>query len=217
MSAILAASLISGGVSLIKGLFGAAQSAKANKGINKLLSHQPTYKRPEEYAQQLELREKGLNAQRPGEALDASRIGGATSTAYGAAERGAISSNTYGKSVGDIYQKSLNAYQDLGVQGDRYRQTQQDKYANTLQQGANYSDTEYQENVLNPYERELNLKYGDKQSGQQNLFNGIQGMASTALNFMGTKYAQSVMGGLQGGNKGGGFSAIAPETKDIYS
>jgi len=191
--------LISGGTSAIKGIGGAIMASKAKKEISRLLDNRTPYKRPEEYGKELAIREQGLSRRLPGEGLTSDRIGGATSQAYGAAERGAISSNTYGRSVGDIYQKQLNAYQDLGVRSAEYQDLQRDKYTQTLQRGAGYSDTEYQENVLRPWEIRMNQLAGEKVAGQQGMWSGAEGVASSAMNFMGTQYAQKIMKGLTTG------------------
>ena len=196
MSLLAAGAIIGGGVSLVKGLFGAVQARKAQKNINKLLSNPVTYKRPEEYAKELAMREQGLSASMPGQGQMYDNISSAGATARGAAEKGAISSNTYGSAVGDIFSKQLQAYQDLGIKSAEWRDLQKEKYVNTLGKGAEYSDTEYQENVLRPYETRLNIATGNKQAGMTNMANGFEGVASTAMNFFGTKYAQDVMKGM---------------------
>jgi hypothetical protein len=184
---------------LAKGLFGAIQAKKANKQIKSLMANQATYKRPEEYAQELTMRQ-GLASQTqlPGMGQITDNIGAASAQARGAAEKGAISSNTYMGAVGDIYSKQIAAYQDLGVQAANFQQTQKENLARTLQQGAGYSDTEWDQNKLQPWNMQMNMAQSDKQAGWANLWGGVEGQTMSANNFAGTQYAQQIMKGLQG-------------------
>jgi hypothetical protein len=182
-----------------KAVFGAAQAVKANKQVKNLMANQVTYKRPEEYAQELTMRQ-GLASQTqlPGMGQITDNIGAASAQARGAAEKGAISSNTYMGAVGDIYSKQIQAYQDLGVQAANFQQTQKENLAKTLQQGAGYSDTEWDQNKLQPWNMQMNMAQSNKQSGWANLWGGLEGQAMSANNFAGTQYAQQIMKGLQG-------------------
>jgi hypothetical protein len=193
---LIAAAAIMGGLNVAKGLWGAGQLIKAKKNINKLLASPVTYKRPEEYAQELGIRQKGLSEDMPGYGLMSDRIGGATAGAYGAAERGSISSNTYGASVGDIYQKSLNAYQDLMMQSSDFKQKQKEKYIDTLRQGAGYSEDELQWKQTQ-WDIAMNQAQEDKQTGATSLWSGLEGAAGALSNYAGTKYAGDIMKGLQ--------------------
>jgi len=201
MDPLTIAAITSGAISLGKGIMGAVQSAKSNKTIKRLNATLPKYKRPDEYGAELALRAKMAGqGQLPGLGQITDNISGATSQAYGAAEKGAISSNTYMGAVGDIYSKQINAFQDLGIKSAEFQQTQKENYMNTLQKGADYSDQEFQENVMRPWEVNMNEAQSKKQSGGQNLWNGLEGMGSAFINFAGTRYAGEVMSGMQ--NKG---------------
>jgi len=218
ISALLAGSLIGGGVNLAKGLFGAVQASKARKGINKLLANQPTYKRPEEYGQELAMRAGLASQNQPAWMRQAkSDIGGAFSQSLGASERGAISSNTYQKSVGDLFNKQIQAYQDLGMEAQKWQDTQKENYMKTLQTGAGYSDTEYEQNVRMPWDIRMNELTSQRQEGASNLWNGLEGMASGAMNYVGTKYYQDIMKGLQGGNGGGSAGFGKTPMKQPYT
>ncbi len=199
MSLLAASAIIGGGLNLIKGVIGGVQAARGVKATNRLMQNQPVYKRPEEYAQELAMRQKAMSEQLPGYGIYKENIGQATSQALSAAEKGAISSNVYGKQVGDIYQKNLNALRDLTVQSAQFQQGQKENYMRTLQQGAGYSDQEFQFNKLQPWEIQMNMAQSQKQTGTQNLFGGMEGMASTLSSFAGTKYYSDIMKGLMGG------------------
>lgn len=194
------AAIASGAISLGKGIIGAVQAGKAKKNINKLLANPVQYKRPEEYGQELALRQQRASQSNPLWASQAKdNIGSALSQSLGAAEKGAISSNTYGKSVGDLFNKQIQAYQDLGMQSQQWQDKQKEALANTYRQGAQYSNDELQFKQNN-WDVQMNQARGDNQAGATNLWNGIEGGASAFMNFAGTKYAGDVMKGLQGGN-----------------
>ncbi len=186
---------------LAKGIFGAVQTSRANKQIKNLLNNPVTYKRPEEYFQELQQRKQmAAQQQLPGQGYIENNIGQAVASAMTGAERGAISSNTYQKSVGDILQKQINAYQDLGFQASQFQQQQKENYLGTLQRGAGYSDWEFNVNKLQPYEQKLNMAFSNRQAGMQNLFGGAEGVIGGINDFAGTRYYSDVLKALQGGN-----------------
>ncbi len=198
MDPLTIAAIVGGGVNLVKGLFGAIQSAKAQKKTNRLLDNPVTYKRPEEYARELAMREQQAAQSQPTWMRQAKEnIGQGFATGVGNLKESAISSNTLSGGIGDLYQKQIQAYQDLGMQAQKWQETQRENLAGTLRQGAGYSDTEYQENVLRPWETQMNMAMGNKQAGATNLFSGLEGMSSTFANFAGTKYFQDIMKKLQ--------------------
>ena len=199
MSLLGAAALVGGGVNLAKGLFGAVQSAKANKGINRLLANPVTYKRPEEYARELAMREQQAAQSQPAwmnQAKD--NIGGAFATGVGSLKESAISSNTLNRGIGDLYSKQIKAYQDLGMEAQKWQETQKENLAGTLQRGAGYSDTEFEQNKRLPWDIAMNEYRSKAQAGATNLFSGLEGGASTFMNYAGTKYAQDILKSLTG-------------------
>jgi hypothetical protein len=199
----LAASLIGGGLNLAKGLVGMVQTSRANKGINRLLANPVKYKRPEEYAQELNMRKAmAAQGQMPGQAYAEQNIGAAASQARQASQEGAISSNVYQSQVGDIFSKQASAFQDLAAQSEQWQSQQKENLMNTLGKGAQYSDTEWQENQLRPWEMQMNQYQSQKQSGGANLWGGMEGMASGLASFAGTKYMQDILKGLQTGGTG---------------
>jgi len=191
MGLIAAAAAISAGVGLAKGVYGAVQSARANKGINRLLDNPVEYERPDEYGQILQ---SALQRSEQGEPAWMSQarddMRGASATARGAAERGAISSNTYGKAVGDIYSKQLQAYQDMGMQAQQWQDKQFANLQNVRQMGAGYSDTEWAENKLRPWETQMNMYQSERQASATNTWSGIESMAGGFMDYAGTKYAK---------------------------
>lgn len=209
MVPLVAAALIAASASVAQGLMGVAQTGlgkkSAKKNIANLLANQPIYKTPEQYYQQLNYAQGKANQGNP---LWASQqkenIGQAFAGATGDLKESAISSNTLNAGIGDLFSKRIQAYQDLGMQTQQWQEKQQENYMNTLQQGANYADTAWEQNKLRPWEIQINQNESKLNAGWQNISGGLQGIGSAATNFMGTKYAQSVMKGLQ--NTGGGSS-----------
>jgi hypothetical protein len=197
MTLLAASAIINGGIGVAKGIYGAVQSFKAQKGINRLMANPVTYKRPEEYLAELQQRKQSLNGELPGYDQIKDNISQAGAEARTSAEKGAISSNSYGRAVGDIYSKQLEAFQNLGIQSAQWRDTQKQNYVDTLRQGANYSDQEFKINKLQPWETQMNIYQGNKQAGAQNLFGGVEGAANAFSSFVGTKYYQDMLKSLQ--------------------
>ena len=112
------------------------------------------------------------------------------------------------KSVGDIYSKQLAAFRDLGIQSAQWKDQQKDKYESTLQQGAGYSDTEFEMNKLRPWEQKMNMYQSQKQSGAANMWSGLEGMGTSAMNYFGTKYMGDSLKALQGGGGGGAIGSF---------
>ena len=183
---------------IAKGIWGISQFRKGNKDFKSLMANQPVYKRPEEYAQELEMRKQmAAQQQLPGQGYIEQNIGGATSQALSAAEKGAISSNVYQKSVGDILQKQINAFQDLGLQSAQWQQQQKENLMGTMQRGAGYSDQEFQFNKLQPWEMRMNDAVSRRQAGGQMMFGGAEGAIGSVMDFAGTKFYQDVLKSLQ--------------------
>jgi hypothetical protein len=159
-----------------------------------------TYKRPEEYAQELAMRRQmAAQQQLPGQGYIEQNIGQAGASALSAAERGAISSNTYQKSVGNILGKQLDAFQNLGYQAAQFQQANKESLMGTMQRGAGYSDAEWQVNKQSPWDMRMNMAQSKRQAGAQNLFGGLEGMTSGLMDFAGTKYMQDILAKLTKG------------------
>jgi hypothetical protein len=202
MSLALAAGIAGAGMNIAKGLVGMVQTARANKGIKRLMANPVTYKRPDEYAQELGLRQEAASQQEmPGQRYLEQNIGNAASQARTASEQGAISSNVYQSQVGNIFEKQANALQDLSMQSAQWQQQQKENLISTLGKGSNYSDTEWTENSLRPWEMNMNLYQSQKQAGAQNAWGGAEGLIQGLSSFAGTKYYQDILKGLMSQNK----------------
>jgi len=217
MPPLVIAALIGAGAAAVKGIAGGIQASRGKKGFNKTMANRPDYEIPSEYQDILARYQQAGASNMPGYNQQLSQIGQAGARARGSAERGAISSTAYGSQVGSIYQKELDAIQNLGVQQEQYKTAMMDKVSGAEGQLGQQKSEQWNLNKFLPWQTEMN-RYGEqKQAGLQNMFSGIQGIGNTAMDYMGTKYYQDALKGLQGGGGGNKFSAISPDTKDIYS
>jgi len=183
--------------SLAQGILGGIQAAKGAKGFKRTMAARPGYEIPQEYKNILAQYQQARAGNMPGYEQTLGQIGQLGARTRGAAERGAISSTAYGSQVGDIYQKELDALQNLGVQQEQYKTRMLDKVtgAQGVLGGQKLAKQEWEE--LIPYQTELN-RYGEMQKGGiENIFKGIQGMGMTASDLWGTKYLQDMYGKLK--------------------
>jgi hypothetical protein len=187
-------------LSLAKGIFGAVQTAKANKQIKSLLANPITYKRPEEYLKELAMRKSmASQTEMPGMGYKQDSMNQLLSQTLSSAKEGAISSNVYQKSVGDAFQKAINSLRQDSYDNAQWQQQQKENLIGTLGKGAGYSDQEFTTNVQQPWDIKMNMAQSNKQSGATNLWGGVEGLAATATDYAGTKYYQDIIKGLQEG------------------
>lgn len=195
---LLAGSLISGGLNLAKGIMGGIQASRASKELKNL--ERPTYERPEEMDELLQLyRERAGVSELPGQRTMESRMDAQTAESIGAAERVAPSSVAALGAVTDVYGKKQDAIRDLAITFANYKAQRQSELGGALQTAAGYSDKEFEWNKALPYQTKLNELTSQKQAGMANLFGGLEGLGSTALNLMGTKSYLDVLKGMGGG------------------
>jgi hypothetical protein len=189
--------LLNAGSSLIQGIFGGIQAARANKRFKQTLANRPTYEIPKEYQDILARYQQAYAGNMPGYQQTLSNIGQAGGRARGAAERGAISSTAYGSQVGDLYQKELDALQGLGVQQAQYKQAQLGNITQAEGAIAGQKEQQWNINKFIPWQTEMN-RYGEqRQAGIQNLFAGIQSGVGNITDLIGTKYYVDQLKALQ--------------------
>jgi hypothetical protein len=204
-TALLIGSAVKGAVGLAKGIFGASQASKARKEQKSLWDNRPTYERPEEVNEMLDLyRQSAARTQLPGQDLMEEKIGSATAFGARSAERFAPSSTAALGAVTDLYGREQNAVRDLGIQFAQYKAAQEAQLARGLQVGAQYSDQEFQYNKQQPWDIRMNEASSQRQAGAANFWEGLQGVGSAAMDFVGTKYAANAFGGGGFGGAGGG-------------
>ena len=195
MSVLGAAALISAGISGAKAIFGGIQSLSANRKQKKLWDKRPTYERPEEANEMLDLyRQNAAASELPGQGLIEDKLGGVTARGVRQVGKAASSSASALSAITDIYGKEQDAVRDLGIQFAQYKAMQQDKLAQGLGQAAQYSDQEFMYNKQQPWDIKMNELSSKKQAGAANMWGGIEGVGAAATDYMGTKYALNALG-----------------------
>jgi hypothetical protein len=189
MSLLATAALISAGVSGAKAIFGGVQGLSANKKIKEQRANRPVYTRPNEVGQMMDIyRKQAGRSELPGQGLMEEKLG--RSTAAGVRQVGKFASSSAGAlgAITDIYGKEQDAIRDLGIQFAQYKDAAERQLASGYGQSAQYSDREFEINKMRPWETRMNELQSNKQAGAENFWGGVSGVASTALDFAGTKY-----------------------------
>jgi len=184
------AALASMGVSGIKSLLGAAQGFAASKKMKDLWRQREEYQRPEEINQMVDLyRQRAAISQLPGQDLMEAKLGRTTAKGIRQAERFAPSSTAALGAVQGLHEAEVGAIRDLGIEFARYKAAREAEYAAGLGTAAQYADEEFYYNKQLPWEMKMNEMASMRQTGFQNMWSGLEGMAATAMDFAGTKYA----------------------------
>lgn len=203
---------ITGAASLAKGITGAVQSSRAAKGLRNIQA--PTYQRPQEANELIDLyRQQAAVSQMPGQEGYESRMGAGVAGSVADIQRTASSSAAALGAITDIHGRKQDAIRDLAVQFAEYKTARQRDLAQGLQQGAQYSDREFEMNKWMPYQVRMNELTSQKQAGAANLWGGIEGMGSAFMNLAGTQSYMDVLKGMQpqyGGGTGGVTQMAAP-------
>lgn len=197
MDPLTIGALLSGGANLLQGIFGAVQDSKGNRDFNKTLANRPNYEIPQEYRDILAKYQQAQSGDMPGYDTMLGQMGQAGARARGAAERGAISSVAYGSQVGDIYQKELDAIQNLGIQQAEYKSGMMDKVAQAQGAMGEQKAEQWNINKYVPWQTEMNRFGEQKAAGQSNLFGAIQGGIGNITDFVGTKFYMDALKGLK--------------------
>ena len=193
---LLAGALISGGSALLQGIIGGIQASRANKQFKRLSANRPQYEIPKEYESILGMYKTAMAGNAPGYSQSLANMEQAGARARGAAERGAISSVSYGSQVSDIYQKELDAIQNLGVQQEQWKASQMQNVAGAQAAMGEQKAQQWNVNQYVPWQTEMNRLGEQKATGMQNLFQGIQSGLGGISDLLGTKYYTSVLKGL---------------------
>lgn len=202
-------SLVTSGIGLGKGIFGGIQAAKANKKLNKTLANRPKFEIPKEYQDVLSTYQRLAASNKfPGQDILESKLQQSTARATQSAERGAISSNAYQGAVGDIYQKELEAYQNLGVQAQQYQSQMQDKLAGAQQTMGGLKSEQWNINEYGKWQSEAQRLAEKAGVGKQDLWAGFGDITSSLTNLFGTKALIEAMKFGQG--QGYGKTALKP-------
>ena len=197
MPPLAIAALISAGTAAVKGIAGGIQASRGNRGFNKTMANRPDYEIPSEYQDILARYQQAGASNMPGYDQQLSQIGQAGARARGSAERGAISSTAYGSQVGSIYQKELDAIQNLGVQQEQYKTVMLDKGAGAEGVLASQKGDQWNQNENLKWQQKRNELTGISQAEQTNDANAWLAFQNSIADYAGTKYYTDALKGLQ--------------------
>ena len=190
---LLAGALISGGLGLLKGVFGGVQASRASKQQKNLLANRPTYTIPEYYQKAYGTAQQMAAQDMPGMEKYKDMYAEATARSISAAERGAISSNTYLGAVQTAQDKELQALQQLATMGANYKVQAMQNLQQAQNKMGELQDVSWEMNRNRPWQEAMNRTTENRQAGMQNLFGGLSDIGGSIMNFVGTKYYTDVM------------------------
>jgi len=195
---------IATGVSSLLNLgLGIADRIKANKlqkQWNKLYSQRPEYEIPEAYTNALSLyKQRAAQSKMPGQDLIEENIQQSSARARTAAERGAISSASYGAQASDIYAKELEAIQDLGIQSAQFQWQNQGQLGEAMQMYGGQQEKAQDWNKLGKWTTGMNVLESQLGARTQNANNYLGNAAAGLMNFAGTSYYSDLLKQTQGG------------------
>ena len=195
---------IATGVSSLLNLgLGIADRIKANKlqkQWNTLYSQRPEYEIPESYTDALSLyKQRAAQSKMPGQDIIEGNIQQSSARARTAAERGAISSASYGAQASDIYSKELEAIQDLGIKSAEFQWANQGQLGEAMQMYGGQQEKAADWNSMGRWSTGLNVLESQMGARTQNANNYLGNAAAGLLNFAGTSYYQQMLNQTQGG------------------
>jgi hypothetical protein len=194
--------LINGGIGLAKGIIGGVQAAKGRKQMNSLLANRPQYNISQGYLDAFKTYQSMANSELPGYDIMKGQIDQSGARTMQNLERGAMSSNQLMSGALSSQDKELDAYKNLGLMSAQYRQKMQEQLAGAQNQMGQLQDTQWQQNVNEPYNMRLNMANEQKQAGMQNMFGGAQDIGNSIMNYAGTSAYQKMLQAMQGQQPG---------------
>ena len=195
---------IATGVSTLLNLsLGIADRIKANKlqkQWNTLYSQRPEYEIPEAYTGALNLyKQRAAQSKMPGQDILEENIQQSSARARTAAERGAISSASYGAQASDIYAKELEAIQDLGVKSAEFQWANQGQLGEAMQMYGGQQEKAQDWNKIGKWAEQMNQVESRLGAATTNSSNALQNAGAGLMNFAGTSYYKSLLDQMQGG------------------
>ena len=195
----LGAMAASGIAKLVQGISQSVKAKRAERAADKLYAQRPTYEIPSGYGDALNLYKKNAaQTQLPGQGLIEENIQQSSARARSAAERGAVSSAAYGGMASDIYDKELQAIQDLGIKAAEYQQANQEKLAQGYQMMGGQQEKAQDWNKLGAWTTGMNRTESKGAAYAQNAANAWSSLGSNLMDFAGTQYAMKMMQGTSG-------------------
>ena len=153
----------------VKSLAGIGQFIAGKAKQNKI--EDIKYTRPEEAVQAENLARSMAREGMTAEAEQMGREGIGTSMATALKYGG-------GNNVADIARQASKGYMQMAAEDEQIRRANQRNLQGQLMQSAQYSDREWEENVLRPYEEQTAEAQALTGAGLQNIFGGVDAMGS---------------------------------------
>lgn len=189
---------IAAGVSSLLNLgLGIADRIKANKlqkQWNTLYSQRPEYEIPEAYTGALNLyKQRAAQSKMPGQDILEENIQQSSARARTAAERGAISSASYGAQASDIYAKELEAIQDLGIKSAEFQWANQGQLGEAMQRYGGEQEKAQDWNKIGAWSTKMNTIESQMGAKTQNANAYLGNAAAGLLQFAGTDYYKRML------------------------
>ncbi len=178
---------------LIGGIVESSRKNKLRKRWNRLMSERPEYEISQGYKDALSTYQRLASGGLPGQEALESNIQQSSARARTAAERGAISSSAYGGAVSSIYDKELQAIQDLGIRAAEYQTSQKEKLAAAQEMMGTQQEKAQDWNKLGAWSTQLNAIESQLGAATTNASNYWQNLQGSLYNFAGTDYYKRML------------------------
>jgi len=184
----LVAAGIGSAIGLGESIFGGIKANRANKAMDQLEKNKPIYSRPDEIKQYLEQAKTNANSKMPGQTQMEQNAQQSTQSMMTKLED---SGQLDAGSIQKLYQSEVGAYNNLAMQQAQYYQSNQDRLSQAFNESAKYADQEFEYNINAPWQRQYNRQIGNYEAGQKMVGQGLNTLASSAMNYAGMKSGSS--------------------------
>lgn len=165
--------------SVFQSIQGISQMVNGRRQLNGL--QRPTYEIPTAVRQQLALAQAAYaDPKMPGENQAYNRVGAAYSNLLRAGRDG----GNPGAMLAMAQANANRGYNDLATQSAQYQRQDQQNLMSNLGNYAQYQDQAWQQNKFAPYVDQYNEGRERIGAGRQNLFGGLNGMASVGMQML---------------------------------
>jgi hypothetical protein len=182
---------------LVKGIVGGVQASRGKKQLNTLLENRPQYNISQGYLDAYKTYQGMANSNLPGYDIMKGQIDQSGARTMQNLERGAMSSNQLMSGALSSQDKELDAYKNLGLMSAQWKSQQQQQLAGAQQMMGGLQDTQWQQNVNEPWNIKANMANERIQAGMGNMYGGAQDIGSSLMNYAGTSSYMKMLQGMQ--------------------
>lgn len=158
---------------------------------DQIAGQRPDYTIPESYRSALGVYQKLATGEMPGQSLIEENIQQSSARARTAAERGSISSTAYGGQISNIYDKELQAIQDLGIQAAQYKAQAQENLAKGMQMMGAEEAKKYEWDVIGDWTTKMNAIESQLGQRSKNESNSFETMMASLTNLETENYLKN--------------------------